>query len=366
MPRFLFDGFSRYNPHMNISSVSKKKSASAILAIETSCDETACAIVKNGVEEVASTIASSKELHEATGGVVPEIAARKQIEFIVPVMDQTLKKSGLSKHEIDAIAVTVGPGLIGSLLVGVEAAKALALAWDKPLIPVNHLIGHIYGNFIKRITQPGAEAIRFPCLVLIISGGHTDLVVMRDHGKFEYIGGTLDDAAGEAYDKTARLLGLAKYLGGAELSKLAATCTHKKAQGVLPRPMLNHDDFDFSFSGLKTAVKNLIDKNIYPADCVAREFEDAVVEVVVTKTIKAAQKYDCKQILVGGGVSANKFLRNTLTEQAKKIGAEVFVPAFDLCTDNAVYIASAAFFNNKPVSLDHIIADPGLGVMDLL
>jgi N6-L-threonylcarbamoyladenine synthase len=337
-----------------------------ILAIESSCDETAGAIVKDGTTEIASVVASSKELHEATGGVVPEIAARKQIEFIVPVIEQALKKSQLTAQDIDAIAVTVGPGLIGSLLVGVEAAKTLAMAWNKPLIPVNHLIGHIYGNFLKRPTQPGAEAIKFPCLVLIISGGHTDLVLMRGHGDFEYIGGTLDDAAGEAYDKTARLLGLAKYLGGAELSKLASTCVDNKAKDTLPRPMLDHANFDFSFSGLKTAVKKLIDKNIYPADCVAREFENAVVEVVVTKTLKAAQKYNCKQILVGGGVSANKFLRNTLTEKAQELDIQVFIPDFDLCTDNAVYIASAAFFNNKPSSLRDVVADPSLSVMDVI
>ncbi len=337
-----------------------------ILAIESSCDETACAIVKDGVEEIASIIASSKEMHEATGGVVPEIAARKQIEFIVPVIEQTMKKANFNPNQIDAIAVTVGPGLIGSLLVGVEAAKALALAWNKPLIPVNHLIGHIYGNFLKRSTQTGADGIKFPCAVLIISGGHTDLVLMRGHGDFEFIGGTLDDAAGEAYDKTARLLGLAKYLGGAELSKLAATCTENKAKGILPRPMLDRDDFDFSFSGLKTAVKNLIEKNIYPADCIAREFEDAVVEVVVTKTVKAALKYNCKQILVGGGVSANKFLRQSLISKAENRGISVLFPDFDLCTDNAIYIASAAYFNNNPQELSKVIADPSLGIMDLV
>jgi N6-L-threonylcarbamoyladenine synthase len=337
-----------------------------ILAIESSCDETAAAIVENGVTELAYIIASSKELHEATGGVVPEIAARKQIEFIVPVIDHTLQKSNLSPSDIDALAVTVGPGLIGSLLVGVEAAKALALAWNKPLIPVNHLIGHIYGNFLLRKTQRGAAAITFPCVVLIISGGHTDLVLMRGHGDFEFIGGTLDDAAGEAYDKTARLLGLAKYLGGAELSRLAATCADQKAQGVLPRPMINSDDFDFSFSGLKTAVKNLIDKNLYPAHCVAREFEDAVVEVVVAKTVKAAKKYGCTQILVGGGVSANKFLRQSLIEAANAENIEVLFPDFDLCTDNAIYIASAAYFNYNPKALDQIVADPSLGLMDVV
>lgn len=341
-----------------------------ILAIESSCDETACAIVQNGVLEIASIVASSKELHEATGGIVPEIAARKQIEFIIPVIEQTLLKSSLSSDQIDAVAVTVGPGLIGSLLVGVEAAKALAFAWNKPLIPVNHLVGHIYANFIKRDSkdnipaQPGVDAIKFPVVVLIISGGHTDLVLMRGHGELTYIGGTLDDAAGEAYDKTARLLGLAQYLGGAQLSKLAATCTNNLAKGTLPRPMLDQNNFDFSFSGLKTAVKNLIATQTYPADAVALEFENAVGDVIVSKTIKAAQKFGCTQILMGGGVSANKYLRDRLTKEAAAKDIKVFVPALDLCTDNAIYIASAAFFNNNPKELSEINANPSLGVMD--
>ncbi len=337
-----------------------------ILAIETSCDETACAIVKDGVLEIASVVASSKDLHELTGGVVPEIAARKQIESIVPVIDQTLKKANFNRNgrEIDAIAVTVGPGLIGSLLVGVEAAKALALAWNKPLIPVNHLIGHIYANFIKRDSSKGLPT--FPAVVLIISGGHTDLVLMRDHGDFEFIGGTLDDAAGEAFDKTARLLGLAKYLGGAELSELAATCANNLAQGVLPRPMLDQDNFDFSFSGLKTAVKLVVESNKYPADSVAREFETALADVVVAKTLKAALKFNCKQILMGGGVSANKYLRTRLINEAKEKGITVLMPDFDLCTDNAIYIASAAYFGNKPKTFSEVNADPSLGIMDLV
>lgn len=347
-----------------------------ILGIESSCDETACAIVRDGVYEVASVLASSRELHEATGGVVPEIAARKQIEFIVPVIEQTIKKAGNGFDDngkgIDAVAVTVGPGLIGSLLVGVEAAKALALAWNKPLIPVNHLVGHIYANFIKRIAevgnvaQVGAAAVKFPCMVLIISGGHTDLVLMRGHNDFEYIGGTVDDAAGEAYDKTARMLGLAQYLGGAQLSKLAAECDEKLVKDILPRPMLDQNNFDFSFSGLKTAVKHLIEKNELEPKIIAREFEKAVTEVVVKKTIKAAAKFGCAQILIGGGVAANKFLREQLRSAAKESGIEVLVPPFDLCTDNAIYIASAAYFNFYPKDFAKVVADPSLGVMDLV
>ena len=337
-----------------------------ILAIETSCDETACAVVSDGVHELASVVASSKELHEATGGVVPEIAARKQIEFVIPVIEQTLKKISSSvkevKNSIDALAVTTGPGLIGSLLVGVEAAKALSLAWGKPIVPVNHLMGHIYANFVER--GPKKE-ITFPCVALVISGGHTDLILLRSHGNFDYIGGTLDDAAGETYDKTARLLGLTKYLGGAELSKLAATCEKNLAQGKLPRPMLDQDNFDLSFSGLKTAAKRLIESNRFPVDSVAREFEEAVGDVVITKTIRAAQKFNCKQILVGGGVSANQYLRTRITAEALEKNVEVLVPPLDLCTDNAVYIASAAFFNYNPKPFKQIVANPSLGIMDL-
>jgi N6-L-threonylcarbamoyladenine synthase len=189
---------------------------------------------------------------------------------------------------------------------------------------------------------------------------------MRDHGDFEFLGGTLDDAAGEAFDKTARLLGLAKYLGGVQLSNLAATCTNNLAQGVLPRPMIHQDNFDFSFSGLKTAVKNVIETGKYPADSIACEFETALTDVVVAKTVKAAQKYNCKQILVGGGVSANKYLRTRLIDKAKEKGMGVFVPDFDLCTDNAVYIASAAYFTGSPHLAENVVANPGLGVTDLV
>lgn len=338
-----------------------------ILAIESSCDETACAIVEDGKVEISSALASSKELHEATGGVVPEVAARKQIEFLVPVIDQTLKKGGFTRDGkgIDAIAVTVGPGLIGSLMVGVEGAKALAFAWDKPLVPVNHLIGHIYANFIERVGTVNADPVSvFPCIALVISGGHTDLVLLRGHGDMEYIGGTLDDAAGEAYDKTARLLGLSKYLGGAKLSALAASCTNNQAQGVLPRPMLDQNNFDFSFSGLKTAVKRIIESGKYTDDSIACEFETAVTDVVVDKTLKACIKFGCTNLLVGGGVAANNYLRTRLSSEAGQLGISMVVPPLDLCTDNAIYIASCAYYNYRPVSFDKVEAIPGLNIID--
>lgn len=342
-----------------------------ILSIETSCDETAAAVVKDGVEEICSVVASSKEFHEETGGVVPEIAARKQVEFIVPVLDRTVKKFSNSdnsadavefaKSNIDSIAVTIGPGLIGSLLVGVEGAKALSLSWGLPLIPVNHLIGHIYSNWLNPEKIP-----ELPAIALIVSGGHTDLVLMKDHGDLTYLGGTLDDAAGEAFDKTARLLGLSKYLGGRELSDLAATCSKNTATEELPRPMLDSDDFDFSFSGLKTAVKRLIEQDKYSKEVVACEFENAVVDVLVGKTLKAVRKYNVKSLLVGGGVSANKNLRTRLSMEVPKIDVEVHIPPLRLCTDNAVYIASAAYFNNSPRDFSEIDANPSLGIMDYL
>jgi N6-L-threonylcarbamoyladenine synthase len=353
-----------------------------IFSIETSCDETAAAIVENGSKLLASSIASSRELHEKTGGVVPEIAARKQVESIVPVMNDVMEKfrewlgesekdltvERLFEKHIDAIAVTVGPGLIGSLIVGVEAAKALSLALDKPLIPVNHLIGHIYGNFVDSDFE-----VEFPMLALVVSGGHTDLVLMKDHYDIEYIGGTLDDAAGEAFDKTARLLGISKYLGGALLSKEAAKCNHGKYSGVLPRPMLNRDGFDFSFSGLKTAVKVFVEKNKdVDVCCLSREFEDAVVEVLVAKTIKAAKENGVKTVLLGGGVSANTTLRERLAKEGEKKNLKVYFPKFELCTDNAIYIASAAYFLQKKVGLDNfkgvdyskVRPDPSLGITD--
>jgi N6-L-threonylcarbamoyladenine synthase len=322
-----------------------------IFAIETSCDETAAAIVENGSKLIASSIASSRELHEKTGGVVPEIAARKQVESIVPVMNDVMEKfrnllgeekAGLSVLElfdeyVDAIAVTVGPGLIGSLIVGVEAAKALSLAVNKPLIPVNHLIGHIYGNFVDNDFD-----VEFPVLALVVSGGHTDLVLMKDHYDIEYVGGTLDDAAGEAFDKTARLLGISKYLGGALLSKEASKCEHGKYVGDLPRPMLKREGFDFSFSGLKTAVKRFVEvTDDVDVCCLSREFEDAVVDVLVAKTIKAAKENDVKTVLLGGGVSANTTLRDRLAAEGEKKNLKVYYPDFSLCTDNAIYIASA-------------------------
>lgn len=350
-----------------------------IFSIETSCDETAAAIVEDGVKEICSVVASSKEFHEKTGGIVPEIAARKQVEAIVPVIHQCFEKYRDYKkyssvencyEDIDAVAVTVGPGLIGSLIVGVEAAKSLSLFLNKPLLPVNHLVGHIYANYIEGSLQ-NSEEINFPALSLLVSGGHTDIVLMKGHGDIEYVGGTLDDAAGESYDKVARLLGLSKYLGGAVLSNTAKECKLNTVKGKLPRPMLDQDNYDFSFSGLKTATKRLIEEENNPVEAVAREFEDAVVEVLVKKTIRAAKEFKAKSVLLGGGVSANSFLRVTIKNECEKINVNCHIPPLRLCTDNAVYIASAAYFmyihgyyDSGQKSFKDIQPNPSLGIMD--
>jgi len=327
-----------------------------ILGIETSCDETAASVVEDGTKELAFVIASSKDFHQKTGGVVPEIAARKQVEFMVPVLDQVFQQA--PKNEIDAIAVTVGPGLIGSLIVGIAAAKALSLALEKPLVPVNHLVAHFYANYLTH----SPEQIKFPALVLVVSGGHTDLVLMYNHGNLEYLGGTLDDAAGEAFDKTARILGLAKYLGGVELSQKASKCLENTLAGTLPRPLINAANYDFSFSGLKTAVKRLWENNDFPVPVVACEFETALVDVLVAKTIRAAKEFKVKSILLGGGVSANVRLRHRLELESKNIAIPFFKPELRLCGDNASAVASAAFYNFNPKSYKEISANPSLSI----
>jgi len=349
-----------------------------IFGIETSCDETAASIVEDGVKEICSIVSSSKEFHEKTGGIVPEVAARKQVESIVPVISECFEKYREIKgyenidncyKDIDAVAVTLGPGLLGSLVVGVEAAKSLAFFLNKPLIPVNHLIGHLYGNFLEEDSVK--KNIIFPAVALLVSGGHTDLILIKNHGEFEYIGGTLDDAVGEAYDKVARLLDLSRYLGGAFLSKKAQECKVNTIKGKLPRPMIDQDNFDFSFSGLKTATRRLIENEKLPAAVVAREFEDAVVDVLSRKTIRAVKKYGVSSLLMGGGVSANLRLRETLESECKKINVKFYAPPLRLCSDNAVYIASAAYFmygkeqkKFERINFENIQPNPSLGIAD--
>lgn len=308
-----------------------------ILGIESSCDETSCSIVKNGSVEIATTILSQIDIHENYGGVVPEIASREHVKNITFVLEDCLKKANMKMEEIDAIAVTYGPGLIGSLLIGLEAAKTLSYIYQKPLIPVHHIAGHIYAN---QLVKP----LTFPLLALVVSGGHTDLYKMSDHFAFKKLGGTLDDAIGECYDKVARVIGLS-YPGGPKLDKLAK---EGKVTYTLPIP-LQDDSYNFSFSGLKSAVINIHHKEkqkgqeIRQAD-LAASFQKVVLESIITKTKKALINENCKQLIVAGGVAANEALRQSLAEVCRELNVEISIPPFKYCTDNATMIASAGYF----------------------
>lgn len=332
-----------------------------ILGIETSCDETAAAVVKDGIIIISSVIASSAEMHIRSGGIIPEKAAREQTKSILPVIDHSLVQAKTDPEKIDAIAVTIGPGLIGSLLVGVEVARTLSYLWKKPVIPVNHLLAHIYANWLTGRPDP-----EFPALALVVSGGHTDLVLITDHSKLTWIGGTRDDAAGEAFDKTARLLGL-PYPGGPSIGKEAAKYldTHPQAPlNLFPRPMLKNDNFDWSFSGLKTAVYREVNNKKFDPSHMAAEVQEAIVDVLVVKTLKAINLYEPKSLLLAGGVAANLRLRETFENQIRrsKIKVDFRLPPIGLCTDNAAIVASAAFFNNRPVSAELLEVNPALSI----
>lgn len=330
---------------------------SIILGIETSCDETAVAVVKNGNEILSNVVASQIESHKRFGGVVPEIASRHHVEQITVVLEEALKQADVTLQDIDAIAVTEGPGLVGALLIGVNAAKAVAFAHGIPLVGVHHIAGHIYAN--RLITE-----MKFPLLSLVVSGGHTELVYMEKHGSFEVIGETRDDAAGEAYDKVARTLSL-PYPGGPHIDRLA-----HEGQPVLdlPRAWLEPDSYDFSFSGLKSAVINAVHNAKQRGEVIAPEdlaasFQDSVIDVLVTKTLKAAEEYGVEQILLAGGVAANKGLRNRLQEAFSSMqDIELVIPPLSLCTDNAAMIAAAGtilYSQGKRASLA-LNANPGL------
>ncbi|MCM3164885.1 tRNA (adenosine(37)-N6)-threonylcarbamoyltransferase complex transferase subunit TsaD [Metabacillus litoralis] len=328
-----------------------------ILGIETSCDETAAAIIKNGREIVANVVASQIESHKRFGGVVPEIASRHHVEQLTIVFEEAMKQADITFEDLSAIAVTEGPGLVGALLTGINAAKALAFAHGIPLIGVHHIAGHIYANRL-------IHELEFPLLALVVSGGHTELVYMREHGDFEVIGETLDDAAGEAYDKVARTLGL-PYPGGPHIDKLA----HEGQASIdLPRAWLSEGSFDFSFSGLKSAVINTLHNakqkgiELDPKD-VAASFQASVIDVLVTKTSQAVDKYHVKQLLLAGGVAANKGLRTALEKEfSSREGLTLTIPPLSLCTDNAAMIAAAgSILYEKGVRSDLALnANPGL------
>jgi N6-L-threonylcarbamoyladenine synthase len=324
-----------------------------VLAIETSCDETGIALVEGGRRIHANVVASQVALHAPTGGIVPEVAARAHLRWILPVLDAALADSGATMADVDAVAVTHGPGLAGSLLVGINTAKTLAWVHDKPLVGVNHLEGHVYAAWLLDPGQDELPEPVFPLVALVVSGGHTFLVEMRDHLEYRLLGQTVDDAAGEAFDKVGRLLGLG-YPGGPAIQRVAsAAMTHDAA---FPRAWLG-DTFDFSFSGLKTAARRVVDAERAEAGIadepeadlpeprvaeLAWGFQDSVTDVLVTKTIRAARSIGARSIVLGGGVAANAALRERLLAEAAGLGVPVIIPRPGLCTDNGAMIGAAA------------------------
>lgn len=311
-----------------------------IIAFESSCDETSVSIIQNGQKELATVVLSQMDTHANYGGVVPEIASRMHVECITIVIEQTLKKANMTMDDIDAVAVTYGPGLIGSLLIGVLAAKTIAYVYKKPLIPVHHIAGHIYANnLVKRM--------EFPLIALVVSGGHTDLIYMEDDYSFERIGGTLDDAIGEAYDKVARVIGV-KYPGGPNVDKLA----HEGHDSYeLPIP-LDDDSYNFSFSGIKSAVINLAHNEEQRGRMINKQdlacsFQNRVVEILSKKTLRALEEYNVKNLIVAGGVSANKGLREKLEKSCENKGINLIIPELKYCTDNAAMIGAAAYYAYK-------------------
>lgn len=329
-----------------------------ILAIESSCDETSAAVVVNGREVLSNVIASQIGTHEKYGGVVPEVASRMHIEAVSGVVEEALLEANITLDKIDAIGVTYGPGLVGALLVGLQFAKGLAFSSKKPLVGVNHIEGHICANYIQH------KDLKPPFVSLVVSGGHTFIVHVKDYGKYEVIGQTRDDAAGEAYDKVARALGLG-YPGGPKIDKLAKEGNPKAI--VFPKANFHEETLDFSFSGVKSAVLNYLNKckmqniEVNKAD-VAASFQQAVVDVLKDNVLLTCKKKNVKTIAIAGGVASNSTLRETLTNAASKRGIEVLFPAPILCTDNAAMIGSAAYFNfiNGKISDLNLNAKPNL------
>ena len=310
------------------------------LAIESSCDETSMSIIKNGVEEVETVVVTQIDIHKKFGGVVPEVASRSHIESITIVLDELLESASMSIDDIDFIGVTYGPGLIGSLLIGVECAKTISLLTGKPLVPVHHIAGHIYANNLK-------ERLSFPLIALVVSGGHTDLVYMKEDYSFERIGSTLDDAVGEAYDKVAKILGL-DYPGGPVVDKLAKIGNDTYN---LPYP-LDDKSYNFSFSGIKSATLNIVHNekqrgNTINVNDMCASFQNRVVTILTKKTKRALEEYNVKNLIVAGGVAANNGLRDSLSSMALECGVKLSFPELRLCTDNAAMIGAAAYYAYK-------------------
>ncbi len=320
--------------------------STVVLAIETSCDETAAALVMGGDDVLSSVVSSQIDIHARFGGVVPEVASRAHLEAIVPVVRQAFDEAGIAPSRVDAVAATAGPGLIGALLVGVSAAKSLALVWDRPFIGVNHLEAHLYAGLLD---DPGLE---FPLVVLLVSGGHTMIIEMRGHGDYRILGRTIDDAAGEAYDKVARFLDLG-YPGGPVIDRVSPDGDATAV--AFPRAMM-HDGLDFSFSGLKTSVVNHARRNPGTSTVdIAASFQAAVVDVLCAKTLRAAQQVGARGVVLGGGVAANSLLRSEMTRRGSETGMRVALPGRAMCTDNAAMIAAAAWHrlrSDGPMGLD--------------
>ncbi|MDA0371551.1 MAG: tRNA (adenosine(37)-N6)-threonylcarbamoyltransferase complex transferase subunit TsaD [Actinomycetota bacterium] len=320
--------------------------STVILAIETSCDETAASVVMGGTDVVSSVVSSQIDLHARFGGVVPEIASRAHLDLVGPIVREALDEAGIEPRRVDAVAATYGPGLVGALLVGVSAAKALAFSWEIPFIGVNHLEAHLYAGLLDDPT------LEFPMVFMLVSGGHTMLIEMTDHGRYRLLGRTIDDAAGEAFDKVARFLGLG-YPGGPAIDRLS---TEGDPQAIdFPRAML-HDGLDFSFSGLKTSVMNHVRKNpsVSTPD-VAASFQAAVVDVLLAKAMRAADHTGARAVVLGGGVAANSELRRRFTETCESSGRRGLLPSRAMCTDNAAMIGAAAWYrlrDHGPMGLD--------------
>jgi len=324
-----------------------------ILAIETSCDETAAAVVVDGRQVLSSVVSSQVERHSGFGGVVPEVAGRAHLELLGPVVREALSRAGVDGGDLDAVGATIGPGLIGSLLVGVSAAKAYSQAWGVPFVGVNHMEGHLHAAFLED------PELALPAVVLLVSGGHTMLINMLPDGRYRLLGQTIDDAAGEAYDKVARFLGLG-YPGGPIIDRLAAQGNPEAVR--FPRSLMDQG-FDFSFSGLKTSVVNYV--RAHPelsTEDVAASFQAAVVDVLVQKTVSAAEAMGARSVCIGGGVAANSALRAAITEAAERLGVPAFIPSRAMCTDNAAMVGATAWYRlqkDGPTPLD-TPADPNL------